>query len=106
MPAQVGNNHPTPARGEDRRDVNIAVDGIRKSMQQQHRKAITRPCFEIADIEDARPVCLTGANPPLDPRASSELACPVPMSAIPALAMLAAAAPKKLRRSCLIASMA
>src|SRR5438552_141432 len=54
MPPQVGNNHATSACGEHRCNINVAVDRIRESMQQEHRRAITRSCFVVADVEEAR----------------------------------------------------
>ncbi len=52
--AQIGNKHAISCRSEDGRNVNIAVDVIRPSVQQQSDRALLGPGFGVTDIEYTR----------------------------------------------------
>ena len=43
VPAEVGDEHAVPGRGEGRRDVGVAVDVVWPAVKQQHGLAVMRP---------------------------------------------------------------
>jgi hypothetical protein len=53
MAAQVRHDHPAATGREQRRDFGIAVDVVGVAVHQQHRNAVGRAGFVVADIEFA-----------------------------------------------------
>ena len=51
--AQIRDDHPVAGRGQQRRDVDIAVDVVGPAVQQDDRRAVGRTVLGIADIQNA-----------------------------------------------------
>ncbi|MNY19296.1 hypothetical protein D3C86_1527220 [compost metagenome] len=60
--AQIGDEYPISSRCKDGRDIDIAVDVVWPSVQQQHDRAVCGAGFCITDAEYARFNLLQGAK--------------------------------------------
>src|SRR5690606_13259013 len=55
MPTQVGDDNATPPRGQYRRDFLIAMDVVRKPVEQEDGLTVPRSGFEVGHLQLARP---------------------------------------------------
>ena len=54
VPAQVGHDDAEACVGQDRGDLDVAVDVVGEPVQQQHGWAVCRAGFEVGDVEVCR----------------------------------------------------
>ena len=76
--AQVRDDHPVARGGQQRGDVDVAVDVVRPAVQQEDRRPVGRAGVGVADVEDAGvdlpdgPECRGVVTPWLESRRSPQ----------------------------------
>jgi len=111
--AQIRDDHPVAGRGQQRRDIDKAVNVVWPAVQQNYRGTIGRAGFSVSNVEEAGVDLLSELNDVFVPGLIGgtcaglvwlDCACAEPIATSSAAARVMAALRKKLRRSWLISS--